>query len=74
MLELHGGKLLLASPDMEIVINGGTKMEKRFTAAIQGTCFSVMTHYRSVMPIAQKPFDNGHNIIVNLNNVLHHNW
>jgi hypothetical protein len=39
MLELQGGKLLLASPDMEIVIKGGTKMEKWSTAAIQTTFF-----------------------------------
>jgi hypothetical protein len=57
MLELQGGKLLLASPDMEIVIKGGTKMEKWSTAAIQTTFFSVMTRFSNVGPIAHPAND-----------------
>jgi len=57
MLELQGGKLLLASPDMEIVIKGCTKMEKWSTAAIQTTFFSAMTRFSSVGPIAHPAND-----------------
>ena len=57
MLELQGGKLLLASPYMEIVIKGGTKMEKWSTAAIQTTFFSAMTRFSSVGPIAHPAND-----------------
>jgi hypothetical protein len=53
MLELQGGKLLLASPDMEIV-KGGTKMKKWSTAAMRTT---VMTRFSSVGPIAHPAND-----------------
>ena len=52
MLELQGGKLLLASPDMEIV-KGGTKMKKVVYCCDPNNCYDTFQQCRAHCPSSQ---------------------
>jgi len=72
MLELQGGKLLLASPDMEIV-KGGTKMKKVVYSCDPNNYYDTFQQCRAHCPSSQwciicailsRPFDDGHKIVI----------